>query len=428
MHANGHKLFCDVGLPEKIIPKLVETIQSRNDAHEIVVYCHSDVTREEVTVERKLLKALALLNPPVKLVLVDGVNTLHHPDDLPFTLNNTPMVFTQFRKAVEASHKPIRTVSKVKDWKLPYQGELPPASGLPPRLNLNHDERSVFPFEGGETTGILRVMEYIEKHITLYKQTRNGLLGVDYSSKWSAWLAFGAISPRYIYHQLAKNQKQKWDEGSDWMVFELLWRDFWKFHAAKVGTRLFHWNGVSNVETPHQVPKLSSQQAKLARAWKDGNTGYPLVDASMRELKLTGFLSNRSRQNVASFLVHNLKCPWLYGAEYFESQLVDYDVCSNYGNWQYAAGCGVDPRQRVFNVIKQAKDYDPKGEYIVQWIPELKHVLTTQAIFTPWLTQVSYEKDYPRPIVPPQSSHYAFTGKLSDKVDGKARTSDWKIK
>jgi deoxyribodipyrimidine photo-lyase len=103
-----------------------------------------------------------------------------------------------------------------------------------------------------------------------------------------------------------------------------------------------------------------------------GKTGQPFIDANMRELAATGFMSNRGRQNVASYLVHDLNVDWRWGAEYFESVLIDYDVCSNYGNWNYVAGIGNDPREdRYFNPKRQAALYDPKAEFIKRWIPEL---------------------------------------------------------
>jgi deoxyribodipyrimidine photo-lyase len=109
--------------------------------------------------------------------------------------------------------------------------------------------------------------------------------------------------------------------------------------------------------------------------WTSGTTGFPLVDASMRELSATGFMSNRGRQNVASFLTKNLRIDWRAGAEWFESVLIDYDVASNWGNWLYAAGVGTDGRGfRVFNIHKQAMDYDPSGDYVRHWLPELAGV------------------------------------------------------
>ncbi|MEL7313906.1 MAG: FAD-binding domain-containing protein, partial [Cyanobacteria bacterium J06559_3] len=147
-------------------------------------------------------------------------------------------------------------------------------------------------------------------------------------------------------------------------------------------------------------------------AWRDGMTGYPLVDANMRELAATGFMSNRGRQNVASFLTKNLGIDWRMGAEWFESLLVDYDVCSNWGNWNYTTGVGNDSRGfRYFNIPKQSKDYDPQGQYVKHWLPELEDIPAGK-VHSPWTLQPVEQKrfnvrvgvDYPNPIVDLQKS------------------------
>ncbi len=136
-------------------------------------------------------------------------------------------------------------------------------------------------------------------------------------------------------------------------------------------------------------------------------TGFPLVDANMRELTATGFMSNRGRQNVASFLTKNLGINWQMGAEWFESLLIDYDVCSNWGNWNYTAGVGNDARGfRYFNIKKQSKDYDPQGKYVKHWLPELTSV-PARKVHEPWTLSSDEQKrygltigvDYPQPVV-----------------------------
>jgi len=121
----------------------------------------------------------------------------------------------------------------------------------------------------------------------------------------------------------------------------------------------------------------------LLKIWIEGRTGIPFIDANMRELAATGFMSNRGRQIVASFLINDLKISWQMGAEYFESVLIDYDPCSNYGNWNYIAGVGSDPREnRYFNIMSQARKYDPEGDYVRLWIPEIA-MLPKEAIHQP---------------------------------------------
>mgnify|MGYP001551680700 FL=1 len=130
--------------------------------------------------------------------------------------------------------------------------------------------------------------------------------------------------------------------------------------AKKHGNNIFKISGTKNEGSPEYVDK-----PELFEKWKEGKTGIPFIDANLRELNATGYMSNRGRQNVASFLVKDLRLNWLLGAEYFESKLVDYDPCSNYGNWNYVAGVGSDPREnRYFNIASQARRYDPDADYV----------------------------------------------------------------
>ena len=199
--------------------------------------------------------------------------------------------------------------------------------------------------------------------MSVYKETRNGLIGADYSSKFSIWLAHGCISARSIYDQVEQYEREvEKNQSTYWMKFELLWRDFFKYTAMRYGARIFYPSGIKSER------RRWNYDPKTVQQWIDGETGDDFVDANMRELKLTGFMSNRGRQNVASYLVHRLKQDWRAGAAWFESMLIDYDVTSNYGNWIYAAGVGNDPRDRVFNTKRQAEMYDGDGEYRRLWL------------------------------------------------------------
>ena len=143
--------------------------------------------------------------------------------------------------------------------------------------------------------------------------------------------------------------------------------------AKKHGNHIFQKGGLRQVETD------VANDRHLFNVWKDGRTGVPFIDANMTELALTGYISNRGRQNVASFLVNDLNVNWQMGAEYFESILIDYDTASNWGNWNYIAGVGNDPREdRYFNILSQAKRYDPNGDYVKLWLPELNNLPSTK--------------------------------------------------
>ncbi len=356
----GADLLVVRGKPEEILPELA--VQNQAGA----IYFSKEVTPEEVEIEDALLKALSKRNIDWKSI---WSSTLIQPDALPFPLNQMPTMFTKFRKAIESDlqiTEPLPSPKKIvvptmQDW-----GTVPDLSdfGLPKPCS---DKRNAFPYKGGEKSGIERVKEYLwEKDLLQhYFETRNGLIGADYSTKLSAWLSTGCLSSRYVYAEVKRYEAERVENKSTyWLIFELLWRDFFHFTAAKHYNRFFAQNGYNN------SPKREwDDNWEKFEKWKEGKTGEDFVDANMRELKKTGFMSNRGRQNVASYLINDLKVNWLMGAEYFESMLVDHDVCSNYGNWSYLAGIGADPREnRVFNIQNQANEYDPKGEYRKLWL------------------------------------------------------------
>ena len=173
------------------------------------------------------------------------------------------------------------------------------------------------------------------------------MIGENYSTKFSAWLGLGCLSPREIYYELKKYERQfSANESTYWLEFELLWRDYFRFMMKKYSNLFFQQTGIKA-----KTDLLHQHNNDTLLTWINGKTGVDFIDANMIELKLTGFMSNRGRQNVASYLCNDLKLDWRYGAAYFEQQLIDYDVCSNWGNWAYLAGVGNDPRgNRVFNI------------------------------------------------------------------------------
>lgn len=199
--------------------------------------------------------------------------------------------------------------------------------------------------------------------VSVYKETRNGLDGWDYSSKFSAWLAHGALSPRQVYSELKRYEREHIENDSTyWLYFELLWREFFYWQQAKHGRNWFRQTGIKG-RIPENTPN-----PHIIKQWQQGQTDNPYVNACMTQLNATGYMSNRGRQWVASYFVNELAQDWRYGAAYFEQQLIDYDVGANWGNWQYLAGVGSDPRgQRQFNLAKQAQMYDPHGEFLALW-------------------------------------------------------------
>lgn len=390
-------LVIKVGKPEEIIPQLQAQVQAT------AVYTAQEVASEERQVEDRLASALA---KQACGLTAFWQSTLYHLDDLPFPLKVLPDIFTEFRKSVERGTR-IRTP-------FPSPGQLLPtdllSDPLPSLADLGLAEPApaagaVLAFEGGETAGLARLQHYFWQQdlLKVYKETRNGLLGADYSSKFSAWLALGCLSPRLIHDEIKKYEHQRVkNESTYWLIFELIWRDYFYFVAKKFGNRLFLPGGIKNDQTLDL-----HQNQKLFAKWVNGQTGIPFIDANMVELAQTGFMSNRGRQNVASFLVKDLKVDWRWGAMYFESMLIDYDVCSNWGNWNYVAGVGNDPREnRYFNILRQAKQYDPKGEYVKHWLPVLKQVPASVVQAVGDLSKADLDRygislggNYPHPMV-----------------------------
>lgn len=300
-------------------------------------------------------------------------HTLFHEDDIPWPINNLPNVFTQFRKENEKQTE-IRALVEEPDSittpKIEESDVLKLKDFGVEKAEFN--PKAVLSFKGGEDAAWDRLNDYIWKSDQLrnYKFTRNGLLGADYSSKFSPWLANGCISPRSILNEVRKYETERHKNISTyWLYFELIWRDYFQFVLKKYGSKLFSLQGIKDEK------ESWSSDEELLHKWTNGQTGIPFIDANMRELNTTGFMSNRGRQLVASVLAKDLGLDWRMGAWYFEHQLIDHDVASNWGNWAYVAGVGNDPRaNRYFNILSQAKKYDKKGDYVRYWLPELEGV------------------------------------------------------
>jgi deoxyribodipyrimidine photo-lyase len=392
LRARGSDLVVRTGHPATVIP----TLAARVDAD--AVHVHTRPTPEERDAEAQVEAAL-----DVPLVSHWG-HTLYHPDDLPSGVSGIDDTYTPFRKAVEsaASVRAPEPVPAVPESPGVDPGEVPAPADLGVDVDPA-DDRAALPFEGGETAALERVDEYLWETDSLreYKETRNGLLGRDYSSKFSPWLNEGCLSSRRVSAEIdAYERRRVANDSTYWLRFELLWRDFFQFQFAKHGGTFFRPGGIRRREVAWQ-----DDEAALDR-WKRGDTGLPFVDAAMRELNATGYLSNRARQNAASFLANDLRLDWRTGAAYFETRLIDYDPASNYGNWAYVAGVGNDSRNRSFDVLWQAHRYDPDAEYVRRWVPELDG-LSPEAAHEPW-TLPGDERgrlDYPEPMIDPEAQY-----------------------
>ena len=305
--------------------------------------------------------ALQRLAPQARYT-VRNTHTLFTRDRLPSSLIELPDTFSSFRRKVEALAvaDPVTAPSA-----LP-RPPLLPAELLTPSLVLEDAlvGTATNRFHGGTTAGQRHVERYLERRLAdSYKAVRNALDGWDNSSKWSAWLAHGCLSAREVLAALRDYESRyAATESSYWLYFELLWREYFQWYALANGRQLFSFRGIRG-----KRPMTTFYPARLT-AWQQGTTPFPLVNACMNELRSTGYLSNRGRQIAASCLVNELALDWRYGAAWFEHLLVDYDVALNWGNWQYQAGVGADPRgPRHFNLAKQAEQFDPDGRYTGRW-------------------------------------------------------------
>lgn len=335
----------------------VEAIAALIETYQVTVIGRS---RHPGVYENRQWQRLQQLFPEREFYQTDTA-TLFSEQDLPFALADLPESFSQFRKQVEALpvNRPMAAIDR-----LP-----PPPSKLiktPARLAASNNT----PFTGGEQAALRQLSDYfIAEAPATYKTVRNELDGWQHSTKFSPWLALGNLSVRTLLSRLRDYEKKVVaNDSTYWIYFELLWREYFHWYAQRYGSKLFRFNGISN----HSSRRC--YYPERYQRWCHGNTPYPLVNALMNQLNETGYMSNRGRQIAASCFVYDLQLDWRFGAAYFEQQLIDYDVASNWGNWQYIAGVGADPRGgRHFNIDKQTHQYDPDGEFIQKWQGDAGH-------------------------------------------------------
>ncbi len=346
--------------PKVAFSRLLETYDIKS------VFLQKEWTQEEVDVENRVKETLTSTD----FESVYG-QFLFHPDDIPFeNFSTVPEVFTHFRKSCEKQSSVRNALAQPQPQQqsffIDFETPLPSLQTL--GLNdVEEDSRTAFPYQGGEKQAVGRLEYYFweTEKLKFYKKTRNGLLGKDYSSKFSPWLANGCISPRTIYWEVKKFEKAiKKNQDTYWLIFELIWRDYFKYVSLKHGNAIFKIGGILHKDYDWHKSKVAF------RKWTEGRTKDDFVNANMIELAKTGFMSNRGRQNVASYWSKTLKQDWRIGAAYFEAMLIDYDVHSNWGNWMYNSGVGNDPRDRIFNTKLQAERYDGSYKYRNTWLQD----------------------------------------------------------
>jgi deoxyribodipyrimidine photo-lyase len=329
---------------------------------------------------------------------------IHEPHEVPSKSGKPYDVYSPFRRAWEALPKPEPyAISDAMRAKLRLPDELAALPSLPIPVGEQPVPQPIgLP---GEAEALRRLEAFIAAPIYRYHERRD-LHGEDGTSALSPYLRFGMISVRICYQAAQRARSAALDEsarkGVDVWISELVWREFNYQVLAR-----YPYSVRRNLRPAYDAVQWEDNPEHLA-AWREGRTGYPVVDAAMRQLLQTGWMHNRTRMIVASFLCKDLLCDWRHGERFFMQHLLDGDVANNVGGWQWTAGTGTDaaPYFRVFNPIAQSEKFDPHGNYIRRWLPELAH-LPDRFIHAPFRMSAAEQRhfgivigrDYPPPIV-----------------------------
>lgn len=359
------------------------------------VHVAGGVSRYAVGREEGLRKELAGLR--CELVVHDAVTTALPPGQVTPAGRDHFAVFTPYFRRwsaervrpVRAAPRRVRVPEAVGSVALPTAAELTGSGGGSPSPGIAR---------GGETVGRRLSARWRREALDGYADRHDDLAG-DATSRLSPYLHFGCVSAAELVHQAREAE----GAGAEAFVRQLAWRDF--HHQVLAARPDAAWG---NYRTRHDRWRAAPEEVE---AWRAGRTGYPLVDAAMRQLRHEGWMHNRGRLLVASFLTKTLYVDWRVGARHFLDLLVDGDLVSNQLNWQWAAGTGTDTRpNRVLNPLLQAARFDPEGEYVRRWVPELGG-LAGAAVHQPWkVPGVERSRyDYPDPIVTLAEGHARFS-------------------
>ncbi len=395
----GSDLVVRIGPPEEILPTLAD---KHGATH---LYTLDPQDHEEA--QKVTAVSEACYREGIEFVEIEG-STLYDYSRIPFAEGEIPKDFVSFRKELErdASPKPPELAIK-KVLPLPMglrAGNLPKLSSM----NLSDftpDPRSTIPFLGGEAHGLKRLKDYVwERKLLPYSYSaRHGLGGEQISTKLSAWINLGCLSPRRIWYEvLAYEAKYGGSQGVYQMIYHLTMRDFMIFHAKQMGDSLFDLKGLK------EIPKVWEEDSERFALWWQGYSGFPLIDAFMRELNSTGYISPRGRQLVAAFFVKQLKLPWTWAASCFETLLIDYHPAITWGAMQSVAGVGVELPSQSVHPIESGYAVDWEGAYVRYWVPELAN-LSSDFIYQPYHLTEEYQahfgillgQNYPYPVVEP---------------------------
>jgi deoxyribodipyrimidine photo-lyase len=319
--------------------------------------------------------ALELLAPLVRPQAVLHCQESRLFDDWPLPRESFPRVFAEFRRGLGKAPLPplpLPDLGGLGGLRLERPWGWHEPAGIDAAAAAERgaaDPRSAFPFAGDEASGLARLRHYCLESDGLrhYKERRNGLVGTEFSSKFSPYLAIGSLSVRRIWQTVLDYEALHGaDEGSEWLKQELLWREFFLWTAQLHGASFGAPGGLQNRRSE------AIEDRELFVRWCKGHSGHPLIDAQLNELMSTGYLSNRGRQWVASHFINELRLPWTWGARFFEWWLIDAQPALNTGNWAYLAGVGNDPRSfngppRRFDLERQVRLYDPEEMHRQRW-------------------------------------------------------------
>nr|QDO16274.1 cryptochrome DASH [Lingulodinium polyedra] len=376
------------------------------------VFAFHEVCSEELAVEAKVRRVLQRRGQgPLRLLW--GFE-LYHREDLSFDPASPRAPFgsyTAFRKRVEGASRVRASAQEAPNFRRGADAAVrwPRSDKAPPSVREvmgptyeaaedpgeEKDPRAELRWQGGETAALARVKEYLWDEDCLGLEYVGATMTTDPSkscmrdkamSKMSPWLAHGCLSPRLLYEEVQRYERERRKTKSTyWITHELLWRDFVRFGSIQAGTSIFRIGGPKNVRSPWGW----STDQDLFRAWAQGRTGFPFVDCFMRELKATGYCNHMGRECAGWFLIGDLGIDWRMGAEWFESVLVDYEPTANWFNWTYrcleATGRGAAPRERLqgVEILRWGTQHDPDSTWIKRWLPELAPLPSTVAR-EPW--------------------------------------------
>jgi deoxyribodipyrimidine photo-lyase len=331
------------------------------------------------------------------LMLTPGL-TVHPSEDLLKSNGNPYTIFSPFCRKWQSL--PIRQKP------LPAPEHLPPIPPIPTLgLPASPAQPADSPFISGEVEAQKRLNMFIDTHLSLYAEDRDRL-DLESTSRLSPYLRFGMLSARQanwaVQQAYQKAQGAKAQQSAEAWMNELIWREFFI-------TVLYHFPFVRQIAFRPEMRAIQwVRDASRLADWQQGHTGFPIVDAAMRQLNAIGWMSNRARMIAASFLTKDLLIDWRKGERYFMQHLIDGDPAANNGGWQWVAGTGTDavPYFRVFNPVLQGKKFDPLGNFVKRWLPELCTV-PEQYIHHPWTMPKKIQakvgcqigKDYPPPVV-----------------------------